>query len=375
MKVRPPNQTFLEMTRACNFRCEHCFSTSGPVDKDQMSTEDFYSVFDQLAELGVFLVNMTGGEPLLRDDILDLLEYTENYSEQIHLLFTNASLWTKEFFDEFIKIWKTHPIDIQVSLDGHSYETYGAARGGTQKDFERVTRTIKKLVEEGVRTVACFTVRKKTIGHMFETAQFALEELGVNAFHVIPLFASGRAIPNYEEIAYTFEEWSSLVRDYTILKRDSLWGGLEKRVNLGFFTWYEVSYPLEQAGLLKEMKSVWNLDKEEFKSMYRKVFCEAGVTELYIKSNGDVYPCVPSVDTEFLLGNVTETPIRTIWENSHWANWFRTEARDVGKKEPCNTCEYTDVCCGGCRVSALILCHDKDVPDPRCPIVQEYQSS
>ncbi|MBU7029111.1 MAG: SPASM domain-containing protein [Theionarchaea archaeon] len=195
----------------------------------------------------------------------------------------------------------------------------------------------------------------------------------MDSFHVIPLFVSGRAVNNYEKLMFSFEEWKTLVGDLTIIKRDGLWDGTEHRVTLGFHTWYQLVHALEQQGLKKEIETVWNMNKEEFTSMFRKVFCVAGITDLCVMSNGDVYPCTPSIGTEFVLGNVRETSLEELWENSSVLQWFRTKAREAGKKEPCTSCAYTDVCSGGCRVSALVLTHDKTAPDPRCPFVQAYQ--
>lgn len=372
--VRPPNQAFVEPTRACNFRCEHCFRSSRPLKESELPKEVLFNVFDQLFEIGCFAVTITGGEPLLRKDLLDILEYSRQYGEaQIHLLFTNGSLWTREFFDQFIHICKRQPLQVQISLDGYSYETYSAVRGGTPQDFKRVLRTIGWLHQAEVPLSACFTVTKKNIDYTFKTARWALEELGMDSFHVIPLFVSGRAVSNYEKLMFSFEEWKTLVGDLTIIKRDGLWDGTERRVTLGFHTWYQLVYALEQQGLKKEIETVWNMNKEEFTSMFRKVFCVAGITDLCVMSNGDVYPCTPSIGTEFVLGNVRETSLEELWENSPVLQWFRTKAREAGKKEPCTSCEYTDVCSGGCRVSALVLTHDKTAPDPRCPFVQAYQ--
>jgi radical SAM protein with 4Fe4S-binding SPASM domain len=332
-------------------------------------------MFDQLYELGCFYVTVTGGEPLLRKDLLDILDYSRQYGEaQIHILFTNGSLWTREFFGEFMRIYHKQPLRVQISLDGYSYETYSATRGGTPQDFERVLRTIRWLRQAEVPLSACYTVTKKNIGYTLKTARWALEDLGVDSIHVIPLFVTGRAIKNYEKLMFTFEEWKTLVKDITVIKRDRLWDGMENRLSLGFHTWYQLVYPLEQQGLTKEIETVWNMDKEEFTSMFREVFCEAGITDLCVLSNGDVYPCTPATGTEFVLGNVQETSLEDIWETSPMLQWFRTDAREAGKKEPCRSCPYSDVCSGGCRVSALALSHDKTAPDPRCPIVKEYQT-
>lgn len=373
--MRPPYQAFLEPTQACNFRCEHCFRSAGPPKGHELTKEALFNIFDQLYELGCFYVTITGGEPLLRKDFLDILDYSRQYGEaQIHILFTNGSLWTREFFRKFMRIYQKQPLRVQISLDGYSYETYSATRGGTPKDFERVIRTITWLHQADVPLSACFTVTKKNIGYTLKTARWALEDLGVDSIHVIPLFVSGRAIKNYEKLIFSFEEWKTLVKDITIIKRDRLWDSMENRISLGFHTWYQLVYALEQQGLKEEIETVWHLDKEEFTSMFREVFCEAGITDLCVMSNGDVYPCTPAIGTEFVLGNVQETSLEDMWETSPMVQWFRTDAREAGKKEPCRSCAYSDVCSGGCRVSALILSHDKTAPDPRCPLVKKYQN-
>jgi len=100
--------------------------------------------------------------------------------------------------------------------------------------------------------------------------------------------------------------------------------------------------------------------------------CESGYTDLFINVQGTVFPCTPSIDSEFVAGNALTESLSSIWENSPLLNWFRTEAVTVCEREPCKSCTLNPICGGGCRLAALQLTGDATSLDPACPVVAAY---
>lgn len=371
-----PNQVGFELTKACNYQCRHCFSRSGHPLSNEFTLEEIQRLLDDMYDLGFLFVNFTGGEPTLRPDITDILEYTCKFGEaQIYHFQTNGTTWTDEFLDTFLKIYAKQPgLDVQVSLDGYDRATYTAVRGGPPENFDRIVSLIKTLKSHGLEIATLMTITKATLPHALKTARFAVQELGVDQFLMIPLFPAGRSLSHFSELEFSREAWADFLVQVTEIKKEEAWGPETQRMTAAFFTLYDFVIPLEKAGLAKEIKSVWNFEEDDFEKSYmRPTICEAGFTDCGINAEGIVFPCTALIDSDFVAGNVRTEPLSQIWENSPSLNWFRKEAVKVCEKEPCNSCSHKKVCGGGCRLSAAELTGDRNGLDPRCPIVASYQ--
>ncbi|AZR74544.1 hypothetical protein BBF96_14805 [Anoxybacter fermentans] len=372
-KIKNPNQCLLSITEKCNFSCIHCFTDSSKKLENVMSLDLFKNCIQQLNDLGVIWINLTGGEPLLHPKIKKILEIAFSFGEQhIFTLLSNGSNWNDDLITLIEKDYKKHQLKIQFSIDGFDYQTFSSIRkGSTINDFENLIDVILKLKQRNHHITVFHTVTKKTLGNALETARFVLEKLNVNQVVLDPLFISGRAKKNFNELVYSYDEWKELLRHVTIIKRDNLWGSLSKRLQMTFFTFYELVIPLKELGMEQELKEIWHFDEEVF-FRYRPIWCEAGVTDLCINSRGDVFPCVPAISTNFVAGNIQEQSLSEIWFKSDLFNWFREIQFEVIKKEPCIDCEFKRICGGGCRISAQALLNDRTAPDPRCPKVRDY---
>lgn len=371
-----PTQVGFELTKACNYQCKHCFSTAGQPLSRELTLREVQHVFDEIYDLGALFINVTGGEPVLRPDITDILEYTLKFGEaQTYHFQTNGTTWTREFTDTFARICAKQPsIDVQLSLDGHDRETYVEARGGPPENFDRICELVTSLKTRGIEVNALMTVTKTTLPFALKTARFAVQELGVNQFLMIPLFPAGRAVPHYRELAFSREAWREFLVEVTTLKKDQVWGKDTNRMEVGFFTLYDFVLPLEEAGLEKEMKSIWKFEEDSFTEYAKRpTMCESGYTDLFINTQGTVFPCTPSIDSGFVTGNALTESLSSIWENSPLLDWFRTEATAVCEREPCKSCTHKTVCGGGCRLAALQLTGERTSLDPVCPVVAAYK--
>ena len=114
-----------ELTYGCNLACVHCLSSSGRRDPDELSTSELFAVVDELAAMQVFYVNIGGGEPTLRPDFWDLLDYC--VASKVGVKFsTNGSRITPA---AAARIAATDYVDVQISLDGADAATNDAVRG------------------------------------------------------------------------------------------------------------------------------------------------------------------------------------------------------------------------------------------------------
>jgi sulfatase maturation enzyme AslB (radical SAM superfamily) len=123
-KDAPFQNLWIHVTNKCNLRCKHCHLSSGASFQDELTTEEIFSIVSQAEQLGVKLLVVTGGEPLVREDILDILNYASEHIDRV-LLLTNGTLIT----DEIAEKLKEFKVDVQVSLDGAQQETQDFIRG------------------------------------------------------------------------------------------------------------------------------------------------------------------------------------------------------------------------------------------------------
>jgi radical SAM protein with 4Fe4S-binding SPASM domain len=173
----PINGSF-ELTFRCNLRCVHCYCSlpsndQGAIEKE-LTAEEIFHIFDQIAEAGCLWILLTGGEPLMRKDFLDIYTYAKKKGFLI-TLFTNGTLITPEIAD-YLAEWP--PFEVEITLYGVTEETYEKITG-IPGSFERCKRGIKLLLERKIplklKTMAM------TLNHdeLLKIKEYA-EELGVS---------------------------------------------------------------------------------------------------------------------------------------------------------------------------------------------------
>ena len=368
-----PNQFHIELTQKCNLNCLHCFANASSCQTKEMVYEDVVLVYEKMKELGMIYANLSGGEPTLNKDFFKIIDYVVKQPFETCLL-TNGLLWDEIMIEKICSIDKNRDLMIQISLDG-PYEVMAKERLLTLNQYEKILDTIKRFKEKECKVGCLIVINSLTADTAIETIQYALEELQVDAVQAIPLFPTGRANENEKVLQGFWEKWEKFVIDITKIKKYKMWGKSTDKVNIGFFTLYEMTYPLDKAGMHDDIKVVWGLDLENLETFIsqtkRNVFCEAGQTEMTISSDKKIYPCVASLRTIFGGTDLESGNIMDIWLNDESFNFFRNVKEKVISKEPCKSCEYKTICGGGCRIAAKELIDDVYAPDPRCPIVQK----
>ena len=114
-----------ELTYACNLQCVHCLSSSGQRDERELSTDEAKKILDDLRDLQVFYINIGGGEPMVRRDFFELLEYS--VSNGIGVKFSTNGAFIDE--EKAQRLAAMDYLDIQISLDGVDAATNDAVRG------------------------------------------------------------------------------------------------------------------------------------------------------------------------------------------------------------------------------------------------------
>ena len=134
-----------EWTYACNLSCAHCLSSSGRRDPDELGTDEIKSVIDELERMQVFYVNIGGGEPTVRPDFWELVEYAVDHHVGIKFS-TNGYRITQE---RAHWLAEADYVDVQISLDGATPEVNDAVRG--PGSYTTAMRAMENLAAAGMR--------------------------------------------------------------------------------------------------------------------------------------------------------------------------------------------------------------------------------
>ncbi len=343
-----PFQIVWNVTKACNLRCKHCYEDAG--DKDyEVSTKEAKKIIDILADLGVVILAFSGGEPLVRKDIVELIRYASKKGLYVAMA-TNGTLLTNKKAKELKEAGLGF---VQISLDGLK-ETHDNFRGG--EVFERTIEGIRNAVRAGLFVEIATTVTKINYMELPEIVKLA-DNLGVNwlmLYNFVPV-GRGKDIvlydlsPNERENMLKFAWKENLKRKIGILSTAPQYARVAVQMQS---TCEIVPTHFYNPNLKGRLKALANFIGG----------CGAGRFYLALEPNGDIYPCVffPR-KKEVYLGNILRDNLEEIWENNPIL--WKLRNKDVIKS--CGKCTFRYIC-GGCRARAYSYFGDILAPDPGC---------
>lgn len=345
--VKAPRIIAWEITRSCNLSCAHCRAAAefGHY-KGELSLDEIKKVIDNIVTISNPILILTGGEPLLRPDIWEIIDYCHEKGA-MPVVGTNATLIT----DEIAAKLAEHKIPrISVSIDFATAEEHDAFRG-EPGCFDASIEGIKAAKRHGVGVQINTTVTKQNV-HELPAIHDLAEELGVDAFHIFMLVPTGRGSDLIDLELSPEESEKALTWAYERQKTSPLHFKPTDSPH-----YYRIIRQLAK----KEGKKV---TREEYGMDAMTRGCLGGITFGFISHVGDVQPCGYF---DMQLGNVKEQPFSEIWTNSKVFNDLRDYSLLKGK---CGACEYKAVC-GGCRARALEVTGDYMESEPYCAYIPE----
>ena len=271
--MNSPDTIYFHVTKKCNLHCSYCYFSAGePMDKE-LSTEEALSILEYAFLLNPKRLVFTGGEPLLRKDILKLAKLLKNVRNKIQLcITTNGTLINEENEEDLVETFD----EIRISIDGFK-EINDAMRG--KGSFEKVMKAFRYILNAGGDPVAFVTVTSLNLSYLKEFMHFLLRN-GIFKIHISPLKIAGRA--EDDKMLCDFEEIKRIVDEF----------------------WYETF----GHRLKSESKDAFNCGVGKF---------------LTVDPDGSVYPCHVLAFPEFCIGNVRKQSLYSIYHDSILMNKLR----------------------------------------------------
>jgi radical SAM protein with 4Fe4S-binding SPASM domain len=309
------------VTRKCNLKCPHCYINATTQElNNELSTEEAKNLMDQIAEVSRPLLILSGGEPLLREDIFELVRYGAGKGFKMGLG-SNGALIDGEVAK---KLKEAGVTTVSVSLDSSIPEKHDEFRS-VKGSWEKAVGAIKALKENNVLVQVNTTVTQQNYSEIDDIMSLA-ESLGVENFHLFFLVPTGRGV-KIADISPT--KYENMIR--TVFAKTA-----KHKLNVR---------PSCAPQFMRIAKDV-GLDMRQWIRG-----CIAGLYYCRVYPNGDITPC-PYLPVK--LGNIREKSFKEIWFNSEV---FKTMRDFDALKGKCGVCEYRSLC-GGCRARAYGLSSD-----------------
>jgi len=309
------------LTRKCNLKCPHCYINATTQElKNELTTEEAKNLIDQICEVSRPLLILSGGEPLLRPDVYELVRYGAAKGLKMGLG-SNGSL----IDGTAAKRLKEAGIEtVSISLDSHIPEQHDEFRG-VRGSWEKAVRAIKALRENGVLVQINTTVTQQNYDQIDDIMSLA-ERLGVENFHLFFLVPTGRGVKIADISPARYED----------MIKTTFAKAAKHKLNV------RPSCAPQFMRIAKDM----GLDMRRWIRG-----CIAGLYYCRVYPNGDITPC-PYLPIK--LGNIREKSFKEIWFNS---DMFKSMRDFNALKGKCGECEYRALC-GGCRARAYGLSSD-----------------
>lgn len=332
-----------EITRRCNLFCAHCrASATDTCYRDELATDECLRLIDGITEVGSPILILTGGEPLMREDVFQLGKYAVRRGLKV-VMGTNGTMITGEIAGKLKEVPVTR---VGVSLDFPTAPHQDDFRG-KEGAFRAALSGIENARKAGIEVQINCTVTRLNVGYLEDLLKLALEA-GAVAFHPFMLVPTGRGkgLETVELSPAQYEETLNWIYD--------------RQAELGERLFFKPTDAPHYLRIRKQRdRAGGNLPPAAAHGHAITRGCLAGTGFCFISHRGRVQGC-GYLDIE--AGNIRENTFSEVWNGSRLFN----ELRDLDNiKGKCGACEYKRLC-GGCRARAYEATGDYLEAEPYC---------
>ena len=344
------------VTKACNLRCVHCYARAGETSPaDELTNEQGKTLIDDLSDFGVPVILFSGGEPLMRPDLVDLASYAVKKGIRA-VISTNGTLITADRAMELRDIGLSY---VGVSLDGIG-EVHDRFRG-KKGAFYDTLRGIDNCQKAGLKVGLRFTMNRLNVAEISKIFDL-LEEKDIPRACFYHLVYAGRGSDMVKQ-DLTHEETRKTVDLIMDRTRDLHERGKPKEIltvdNHADGPYLYLRVLREDPVRAKEVLSL--LEMNEGNSSGRGIGC--------VSWDGNVY--ADQFWRHYSFGNVRKRPFSEIWMDTSDPLMAKLKDRKRYVKGRCARCRWLDICAGNFRVRAEAVTGDVWAEDPACYLTDE----
>ena len=337
-----PMLVIWEVTQACDLACVHCrASAQSERNPAELSTEQGYRLLDEIRSFGEPLMVFTGGDPLKRPDLYDLIRYSVKIGLRTNVTPSATPLLTAKAIEDFKAAGIAR---MAISLDGPDAATHDEFRGipGT---FDRAMFALRHARDIGLDTQLQTTVTRRNMGRLAEVAEIA-KEVRTRMWSLFFLIVTGRAEESDDLLAPEYEQVFEFMYE------------LSKTAAFGVKTTEAMHYRRYVAQRIKAEHGA--TENPNAKGVaWRTAGVSDGKGFVFVSHTGEIFP---SGFFPVSGGNVLSDSLTDVYRNSDLFRSLRDTSQRGGK---CGICEYRNIC-GGSRSRAYALTGDFLAEDPRC---------
>lgn len=339
------------LIRRCNLTCKHCYSISADTQfKGELSTQEVFTVLDDLKQYGVPVLILSGGEPLMRPDIFEISHRAKEMGFYVGLS-TNGTLIDSENIQKIADVGYNY---VGISIDGleQAHDEFRRLQGAFQQSMHGIELCQQHAIKVGLR----FTLTQENAEDL-EPLLDLTEARGIDKFYLSHLNYAGRGNKNREGDAH-----HQTTRKAMDLLFERAWEASEKENGIEYVTgnndadglyllkWVEERFP-DRVEEIRQRLIHWGGN-------------QTGIHISNIDNLGKVHPDTMWWDTT--IGNVRERPFSEIWDDlsNPLMAGLKQKPRPVTGR--CEQCSGFEICGGNTRVRALQLTGDLWAEDPGC---------
>jgi len=337
-----PMLVIWEVTQACDLACVHCRASAQPErHPHELTTGQGYALLDEIRAFGEPLMVFTGGDPLKRPDLLDLVRYSVKIGLRTNVTPSATPLLTPQAIDGFKAAGVSR---MAISVDGPEAATHDSFRGipGT---FDRAMLALRHARDIGLDTQFQTTVTRRNMDRLAEVAEI-VKEVRSKMWSLFFLIVTGRALEDDDLAAAEYEKVFEFMYE------------LSKTAPFGIKTTEAMHYRRYVAQRIQAEHGITT--NENAKGVaWRTAGVSDGKGFVFVSHTGEVFP------SGFLPvsgGNVLRDRLTEVYRNSLLFRSLRDTTQRGGK---CGLCEYQKIC-GGSRSRAFAFSGDYLAEDPRC---------
>lgn len=329
MPVDLPYALTAELTHRCPLHCPYC---SNPIElqkrENELSTERWLSVLEQASDLGVVQVHFTGGEPLLRPDLEQLIRSARELGFFVNLITSGVGL-TEE---RVRRLSKAGVDSIQLSMQAASPELADSIAGFKAYEWKR--QAARHIRQSGLALNMNVVLHRANLHQLEELVKLCVD-WGAQRLELANAQYYGWALRNVDQLLP--------------LKKQLLEA--------------EAAYVRANERFGNQIELLW-IVPDYFEDFPKPCMGGWGQISLTVAPDGRVLPCTAASEIRSLsFENVQQRDLAWIWRDSPSFNAFRG---DAWMAEPCRSCERRDLDYGGCRCQAFLLTGDARAADPVC---------